>query len=202
VLITLSGTHGAGKSTTAGRCYYVLSGLGLRLSFLRHQDILDPFGFVVRRTARLLGLTEHELDGMRPVRVLWALYILLIYVPLVVGGIHTRRLLGYSVVCDRYVYDLLVGFRDNDQRVPTEEIVLRLVPRADISFVLDAPEERILNTRPEHSREFIRKERMLYEHVAEHFQLVKVNTEAPVATVWERISKEIESVLAGKIFRN
>ena len=202
ILITLSGTHGAGKSTTAGTCYYVLAGLGLKLSFLRHQDILDPFGFVVRRTARILGLTEHELDGMKPVRVLWALYILFIYVPVVVGGIQARRLFGYSVVCDRYVYDLLVGFRDNDRRIPTEEIVLRLMPRPDISFVLDAPEERILVTRPEHSREFIRKEKLLYEHVAEHFQLRMVNTDAPVRTVWKRISKEIESVLAGQMARN
>ena len=197
-LLTLSGTHGTGKSTSAGRCYYILSGFGLKLSFLRHQDILDPFGFLVRRAARILGLMEHELDGMKPVRFLWAMYILFIYCPIVTGGILLRQFLGYSVICDRYIYDLLVGFRDNGKTVPLEEIVIRLVPRPDLSFVLDAPEERILLERPEHSSEFIRKEKLLYETVAEHFRLRLLSTDAPAQTVWQRMFAEIESMMLSR----
>src|SRR5439155_916151 len=122
VIVTLSGTHGTGKSTNAGRCYYLLNSSGHRFSYLRHQDILDPFGFIVRRAARVLRILPNDLDRTKPVRVLWALYIIFVYCPILVGGIKIRTLLGYSTVCDRYIYDTLVGFRDNGVHVPLENL--------------------------------------------------------------------------------
>ena len=198
ILVTLSGTHGTGKSTNAGRCYYLLNGSGHKFSYLRHQDILDPFGFIVRRAARILGVSPIYLDKTRPVRVLWGLYIILIYCPILVGGIRLRRLFGYSVVCDRYVYDTLVGFRDNGVRVPLEAILIRLVPKADVSFILDAPEDRIYRNRPEHSESFIQKEKWFYNRVAEHFHLQRVATSDPPPVVWARLVQEIDDVLNGR----
>jgi len=144
ILLTLSGTHGSGKSTNAGKCYYLLNRSGYKFSYIRHQDILDPFGFVVRRTARILHLEPNRLERMRPTRVAWSIYLLFIYCPILVGGIRLRHLFGYSVVSDRYLYDVMVGFRDNGVTVPSEDLLMRLLPRPDISFVLDAPEQRIL----------------------------------------------------------
>jgi len=198
VLVTLSGTHGTGKSTNAGQCYYLLNRKGLRFSYLVHQDILDPFGFIVRRAARVLGLSENELQKRRPVRVLWSLYLLLVYLPILGGGIFLRRLLGNSTVCDRYIYDTMVGFRDYGVNIPVEGLLLRLVPRPDISFVLEAPEERILSNRPEHSAEFIRNEKRLYALVAEHFHLYRVSTAGSRASVWWTIVGKVESVMGGK----
>ncbi len=183
ILVTLSGTHGTGKSTNAGQCYYLLNREGFSFSYLRHQDILDPFGFIVRRAARVLGMTENELQTRRPVRVLWSVYLLLVYFPILAGGIFLRRLLGYSIVCDRYIYDTMVGFRDYGVSIPVEDLLLRLVPTPDISFVLEAPEDRILSNRPEHSAEFIRKEKRLYAQVADHFHLVNVSTAGSRSTV-------------------
>src|SRR5215472_4436051 len=95
ILVTLSGTHGTGKSTNAGRCYYLLNRSGYRFSYLRQQDILDPFGFIVRRAARILHVRPNDLERTTPVRVLWALYIFLVYYPILAGGIRIRGLLGY-----------------------------------------------------------------------------------------------------------
>lgn len=195
VLVTLSGTHGTGKSTNAGQCYYLLNREGFSFSYLRHQDILDPFGFVVRRAARVIGMSENELQSRRPVRVLWSLYLLFIYFPILAGGVVLRKVMGYSVVCDRYIYDTMVGFRDYGVTIPVEGLLLRLVPTPDISFVLEAPDDRILSNRPEHSAEFISKEKLLYAQLAHHFHLHRVNTAGSRAVVWLTIIGEVEAAM-------
>jgi thymidylate kinase len=199
ILLTLSGTHGSGKSTNAGKCYYLLNRSGYKFSYIRHQDLLDPFGFIVRRTARILHVEPSKLESLRPTRVAWSLYLLLIYCPILVGGIRLRHLLGYNVVSDRYLYDMMVGFRDNGMTVPSELLLMRLLPHPDISFVFDAPEERILMDRPEHTAEFIRKEQFLYRQVAEELHLVKVNTSDPAPIVWNHLLVQIKTVFQDSV---
>ncbi|OLE75326.1 hypothetical protein AUG19_05600 [archaeon 13_1_20CM_2_54_9] len=191
--MTLSGTHGTGKSTNAGRIYYLLNGSGRKFSYLRHQDLLDPFGFIVRRAARILQVDVNYLERTTPVRILWSLYFLLIYCPILVGGIGLRRRFGYSVVTDRYIYDLIVGFWGNRQRVPLEHLLIWVLPRPDISFVLEAENSRILAARPEHSDEFIRNEKRLYSHLADHFGLKRISTSESMQAVWKRMAADIES---------
>jgi thymidylate kinase len=199
ILLTLSGTHGSGKSTNAGKCYYLLNRSGYKFSYIRHQDLLDPFGFIVRRTARILHVEPSKLESLRPTRVAWSLYLLFIYCPILVGGIRVRHLLGYSVVSDRYLYDLMVGFRDNGMTIPSELLLRRLLPHPDISFVFDAPEKRILMDRPEHTGEFIRKEQILYRQIAEEFYLIKVNTSDPASIVWNHMLVQIKRVFEDSV---
>ena len=195
ILVTLSGTHGSGKSTNAEKCYYLLNKEGYRFSYLRNQDLLDPFGFIVRRFARVLHTDPTEVEKRQPTRVLWSLYLLFIYCPVLIGGIRLRRLLGYSTVCDRYVYDLIVAFGGYDRRAPLESLLLRLIPRPDVSFVMDAPEQRILLDRPEHTAEFIRKEKWLYLKLVDAFNLTKINTSDPPSVVWSKIMTRVKSAL-------
>jgi thymidylate kinase len=195
ILITLSGTHGSGKSTNAGKCYYLLNKAGYKFSYLRHQDLLDPFGFIVRRAARILHTSPEELEKLRPTRVLWSLYLLYVYCPILISGIGLRKLLGYSTVCDRYVYDLIVAFRDNDMSVPSGSLLLRLIPHPDASFVMDAPEQRILADRPEHTAEFIKKEKWLYLKLVDEFNLTRINTGDSPSVVWDRITAQVKTAL-------
>src|SRR5207247_11483013 len=81
VLVTLSGTHGSGKSTNAGRVYYLLNGSGRKFSYIRHQDLLEPFGFIVRRMARMQHLDVDSLEATTPVRLLCSVHLLFIYYP-------------------------------------------------------------------------------------------------------------------------
>ena len=198
ILLTLSGTHGSGKSTNAGKCYYLLNRSGYKFSYIRHQDLLDPFGFVVRRTARILHVEPTKLESLRPTRIAWSIYLLFIYCPILVSGIRLRHLLGYNVVSDRYLYDVMVGFRDNRATVPSEDLLMRLLPRPDVSFVLDAPEQRILVDRPEHSGDFIQKEKILYRQVADHFNLSRISTSDPPSVVWNIILSEVRVALGQK----
>jgi thymidylate kinase len=198
ILITLSGTHGSGKSTNAGKCYYLLNRAGYRFSYLRNQDLIDPFGFIVRRVAKVLHTEPNRVEKLRPTRVLWSLYLFFIYCPVLIAGIKLRRMLGYSIVCDRYVYDLIVAFGDYDEHVPLESTFLRLVPRPDVSFVMDAPEQRILVDRPEHTAEFIQKEKWLYLKLVDAFNLTKISTSEPPSVVWSKIMAHVENTLGGR----
>jgi len=193
VSVTLSGTHGSGKSTNAGRVYYLLNGSGRKFSYIRHQDLLDPFGFIVRRMARILHLDVNYLEGTAPVRLLWSFYFLFIYYPLLAGGIGLRRRVGYNVVADRYLYDLIVGFWGVKQRVPLEHVLIWVLPHPDVSFVFEADERRILADRPEHSAEFIRNEKRLYKRLAEQFHLTRIDTSESIQAVWKRVVTEIEA---------
>ncbi len=196
ILVTLSGTHGTGKSTNAGRCYYLLNKSGLKFSYLRHQDILDPFGFVLRRAAKLLGFKNpNDLERTRPVTILWSIYLLFIYIPILVGGIKLRKLLGYSIVSDRYLYDLLVGFWGDRVSIPVLRLIVWVLPKPDVSFVLDAPETRILGDRPEHTASYIRMEKKLYDNVADHFRLKRVSTNQKPELVWNTMQTEIRSAM-------
>lgn len=196
ILVTLSGTHGTGKSTNAGRCYYLLNKSGLKFSYLRHQDILDPFGFIMRRAARLLGYRNpNDLERTRPMVLLWSAYLLFIYIPILVGGIKLRKFLGYSIVSDRYLYDLLVGFWGDRVSIPVLRLIVWVLPKPDVSFVLDAPEARILGDRPEHTAAYIRMERRLYDDVADRFKLRRVSTNQKPELVWETMRREIRSAM-------
>lgn len=197
ILVTLSGTHGSGKSTNAGRVYYLLNKSGKKFSYIRHQDLLDPFGFIVRRMARILRLDVNYLEGTTPVRILWSLYFMLIYYPILAGGIAVRRRLGYNVVTDRYVYDLIVGFWGVQKRVPIEHLLIWLLPHPDLSFVFSADEKRILADRPEHSAEFIRREMQIYDSLASQLRLMNISTRESKELVWQRVATSIEQCMDG-----
>ena len=197
VLVTLSGTHGTGKSTNAGKCYYLLNKQGLRFSYLRHQDLLDPLGFVLRRAARILRFkSTTDFERIEPVRILSSVYYLFIYLPFLAGGIRARRLLGYSTVADRYLYDLIAGSWGNGMSVPLENLLLRIVPRPDVSFVFDADVKRILADRPEHSFEYIVNEKAQYSKLVSVFGLTRVSTDSPPEAVWNSILHDIEAAFS------
>ena len=197
MLVTLSGTHGTGKSTNAGKCYYLLNKQGLKFSYLRHQDLLDPLGFVLRRAARVFGFKDTtDFEKMEPVRVLSSLYYLFVYLPFLAGGIKARKLLGYNTVADRYLYDLMAGSWDNGMSLPLENLLSRLVPRPDVSFVFDADEKRILANRPEHTLEYIMNEKQQYAKLVRVFGLTRVSTDNSPEVVWNYILHEIEAAFS------
>ena len=197
VLVTLSGTHGTGKSTNAGKCYYLLNKQGLRFSYLRHQDLLDPLGFVLRKAARVLRFkSTTDFERIAPIRVVSSAYYLFIYLPFLAGGIRVRKLLGYSTVADRYLYDLMAGSWGNGMTVPLEKLLVRIVPRPDVSFVFDADVKRILTDRPEHTFEYIVNEKAQYTKLVSVFGLKRISTDNPPDTVWNSILHDIEAAFS------
>jgi len=123
------------------------------------------------------------------------MYLLFIYIPILVGGIRLRKSLGYSIVSDRYLYDLLVGFWGDRVSIPVLRLIVWVLPKPDVSFVLDAEESRILGDRPEHTASYIRMEKQLYDNVAAHFSLKRVSTNERPSIVWKTMQTEIRSAM-------
>lgn len=146
--------------------------------------------------ARVLHLDVNYLEGTVPVRMLWSIYFMFIYYPILAGGIAIRRRLGYNVVTDRYVYDLIVGFWGVRKRVPLEHLLIWLLPHPDLSFVFSADEDRILADRPEHSIEFIRNEMQIYDSLAAQFRLTKISTRESKQIVWQQVAESIEQCMS------
>jgi hypothetical protein len=93
------------------------------------------------------------------------------------------------------VYDLIVAFWGNRTHVPLEHLLVWILPRPDISFFLDADITRILADRPEHSGDFIRNEKFLYDTLGRSFQVERIHTSSSKQIVWERIFSDIEHTL-------
>jgi hypothetical protein len=156
---------------------------------------LQPLELVIKRGSQLLHVQPTELERMKPFRILWAVYILLIYLPFLRAGISFRHVLGYSVLCDRYIYDLIVTFRGKDIVTPFENLLPSLLPRPTISFVLDAPTDRILKYRPEHTRDLIEKEQRLYRQLTNRFHLRRIDASASATVVGKTILSQITSIV-------
>ncbi len=153
--------------------------------------------FGMKIGARLLGYqTTGDFERMRPGVIIWSIYIILVYIPFLVIGIHLRKMLRYSVISDRYLYDLIVGLQEDGVELPIERLFVWVVPRPDIAFLLEANESRILERRRENTAGQIAKEKKLYSQVGVRFGLWKISTDRPPVEVWENMLRAIEATFA------
>src|SRR5207245_4101641 len=120
----------------------------------------------------------------------YTLYTYLLLLPVV---IMMRKPLGYMTVAVRYLYDLIAGSWGNGMKVPLENLLLRMVPRPDVSFVFDADVKRILTDRPEHTFEYIINEKAQYSKLVGAFGLRRVSTDDHPESVWTSILHDIKA---------
>jgi len=175
VLITFSGIDGAGKSTQIEKLRNYLSGEGIRLRQLAFWDHVAVF-----RKARS-GFSKHVLqsDGSigSPEKPAARRDKNLQSWPLSVGRsllhlmdmvnlwrvVRKEKQPGTVIIFDRYIYDQLAA-------LPVERwwargfarLLLRLAPKPDISYLLDAIPEEARARKPEYPLEFMHKYRRSY----------------------------------------
>ncbi|HEY5139084.1 MAG TPA: hypothetical protein VIJ25_07170, partial [Methylococcales bacterium] len=147
LLITFSGVDGSGKSTLAQTLIEQLRSEGVNTEYLWWFSANDSFlgkiaGSVVQRLAKPI---ERNTDGFPKVGPVRALYQLLVLIDFLLHVWHSS-ILGKNLVCDRYIYDIVVFFATelhySESKAKNLIRLLKTVtPKPLVAFLVDVPAE-------------------------------------------------------------
>lgn len=176
-VISFSGIDGAGKTTQIERLATALREAGLRVSLVRFWDDVaalrqfrEAAGHTLFRGEKGVGVPGRPVRRrdkniqsfyMLPIRICLSLLdaLSLRYT----SAKLTRQNDADILIFDRYLYDQLANL---NVRTPLIRIyvglLLRLVPRPDLAFLLDADPIVACERKPEYPFEFIRRNRDSY----------------------------------------
>ena len=214
-LVCFTGIDGSGKTTLAKSLVRSLKSRGIasvyvygrvkpvmlrpfvwfgRLVFMRGKDMFDDYT-EYSKTKRRAIRKHHALFGLYCC-TLWIDYVIQISFKVCLPLLHRQ-----IVVCDRYVYDTVITDLATDMDYSTEQIVsqlrrvFRFVPRPDIVFLVDAPEEVAYRRKDDHpSIKYLKERRQIYLDVSKYRDIsVLDGTLSP---------QEIEKVAEEKVLLN
>lgn len=176
MLISFSGIDGAGKSTQIQKFREYLSASGTAVTELTFWDnvavipqVRAGFSRRVLQSDGNIGTPEHPANrhdkNTQNVLLLVGRSILHLF-----DVINLRRIVrkvmsekAGVVIFDRYIYDQLAALPMQSMWARTlARILLRVAPKPDLSYVLDADPEVARARKPEYPLEFMRKYRSSY----------------------------------------
>ena len=151
-LIIFTGIDGSGKSTLSKT---LAERLGKENIKTRTLWWFSAENSLIRRTLRLLsgrgkGESAENGEGKLPksslVQKLYQYIVLLDYQRQTIFSVWLPLMLGKNVICDRYVYDIVISFTKefNYSEAKTRKMMstlLKLSPKPDIAFFVDVPVE-------------------------------------------------------------
>ncbi|MDQ7051471.1 MAG: hypothetical protein Q9P14_00680 [candidate division KSB1 bacterium] len=226
LVIAFIGPDGAGKSTTISAIQEYLNRLGLNT----HVAYLGPWGgslFHFKNRLKWLNVDPYREDYKAyyagklqqkpsPLPLLKQLKLAVrsaMYYPLLMIEMAARwyvRVLprlreGRVVLADRYIYDMLVGYKSRpmDYQVGVRRWLCRLYPRPDFGVLLDADPEVIYARKPQLRASHLTLIRPLYRQVANQYGFVILDTgtsvEATVQAFAERLTPDMLKRLQAKL---
>jgi thymidylate kinase len=214
-LVSFSGIDGAGKSTQ-------IEGLRARLNEIGARVLLITFWDDVARLTQIREVSGHALfkgdkgvgTPARPVNrrdknvqswymtaVRFALYFVdAISLRMVVA--KTRKTNADVVIFDRYCYDELanLSLRNPITRAYVR-LLLALVPRPDISFLLDADPVQARARKPEYPLDFLQSSRASYLALSELAGGMTVIAPKPVQDVERQVQQQVLRTLSPDLLR-
>ena len=178
--ISFSGMDGAGKTTQIDALLLYLREAGIRVRVLRFWDDIAVAGVARETLSHKLFKSEKGIGSPdQPVRRRdknvsgWYMTLarMLLYtldaarLSLVVKTLSSTE--ADVVIFDRYIYDQLVNLNlRNPITRAYSKLMLKLVPRPDIAFVLDADPVQARARKPEYPIKFLRRIREAYQELA------------------------------------
>lgn len=147
LLITFSGVDGSGKSTLAQALIEQLSSKGIKTQYLWWFSANDsPLGKLAGSVVQKLAKpAESNTSGFPKVGMARALYQLLVLVDFLLH-VWSSLILGKNLVCDRYVYDIVVFFATEFHYSESKaknliRLLQSVTPKPLIAFLVDVPAE-------------------------------------------------------------
>lgn len=209
--VSFSGIDGAGKSTQIDRLRDGLETRGLRVRILRFWDdvaaltsLREHAGHKVFKGEKGIGTPEAPVNrrdknvrGWPMTGLRLALYLL--------DALSMRRVFQKAarsgadfLIFDRFVYDELANLNLNRRLIRAyARVLVWLVPKPDVSFVLDADPEAARARKPEYPVEFLRFNRASYLHLGGLFSLTVIPP-MPIGEAHREILSAVLPILASK----
>jgi len=188
ILISFSGIDGAGKSTQIEKLARYLRAQGIPVTTLTFWDdvavlrsLRSDFSRRVLQSDGEIGTRERPANrrdkNYRSAPLLFGRALLhLIDVFRLERAVRRAKLAsppGGVIVFDRYIYDQLAALPLAHRLARSyARLILRLAPRPDLPFLLDAVPEEALARKPEYPLEFLREYRDSYFELC---RLVRLN---------------------------
>lgn len=208
--VSFSGIDGAGKSTQIDALAEHLSREGLRVRVYRFWDDIaqltrmrEGAGHRVFKGEKGIGRPEAPINrrdknvrGFPMTCVRLFLYL--------VDAISLRRVTRSALRCnvdflifDRHIYDELANLDLNNGAMRAyARVIMKIVPRPDVSFVLDADPEAARARKPEYPLEFLKMNRRAYMELNRIIGGLTVIPPASIEDARSQVLSQAEAALA------
>jgi thymidylate kinase len=176
VIVSFSGIDGAGKSTQITALTAHLEGLGLRIRLLTFWDDVVVLSRVRELTSQKafrgdagVGTPDKPVER-RDKDVTWWPVVMIRFFLYCADGLNLWRVVSRNdeqnadvVIFDRYIYDELANLPLGCKLTRVfVRALLKLIPRPDIAFLVDADPAAARARKPEYPLEFLRLNREAY----------------------------------------
>lgn len=209
-MISFSGIDGAGKSTQIEKLRHYLRGAGISVRELTFWDNIAVFPSLRASFSRRILSSDGRVGrSKQPARRQdknvqnWAL-LLARSALYFLDALSLRRAVGKAkhgsarvVVFDRYIYDQLAVLPMSSHLVRRYvQLLLKIAPRPDLSYLLDAVPEIALRRKPEYPLAFMHQYRLSYLQMCDFADLRLIDPgdiEDVHLAILERLKRHITS---------
>ena len=197
LLICFTGIDGAGKTTLSKELVKSLEkhGIGCKYVYAR----LNPFiSRPVMSIGRLLFLSGREIESKGYLKyyvmkraaikhhsTLSGIYVKILLIDFLLQIFFKVKIplkLGKNIICDRYVYDTIITDISVHMNYSVEKIInlinslLRFIPKPNITFLLDVPEEVAYRRKTDiPSVEYLKEKRWIYLDVGKRCEMILID---------------------------